>query len=441
MKARQPGQAGTFLMFVAAGAVTALGIYMATSGVASYKAAAVERRWAETLGEHDEILERYPTTEANAVALELERLTAGLGVTTAPRFSNRAEPAADREAAYDAVHRDLGAWTRAELGQRRRALAPAPRSLLAFLAARASELEAVRRHLERGIAPRWEMDLRSPHAAPVPNLLGHLKLARLLVADALIRIRDGDDATAGRDLEAAWTLLQSVADSPMLICQLIAVVEAREIAGAVRQMERPAAAWRARLTEHDFRGAFTTALKFEGWVWTQIRDLNDFAGFTVLASRVLSAVAKPYVQYCLAEVSDDYRSRVANLEKLQAICDYDLASQHASLQVEVPRWNLVGGLVNPQVGDALDRLARLELDLELTVRLLDLEQARRDAGGVWPDSLPGGDASTACPRDRWVYEVAGDGLMTLAFERETRWPKIHGTLPNGFTIGPLRPLH
>ncbi len=428
-------------MFVAASGVTVLGIYMATSGVASFKTATVERRWAETLGEHDEILERYRTmTEADAVALELERLTAALGVKTTPRWSSRAVPAAERESAYDAVHKELGVWTKAQLSQTRRALAPAPRSVLAFLAARRSEFEAVRRHLERGTAPRWEMDLRTPYAAPIPNLSGHLNLARLLVADALIRIRDGDDGTAGRDLEAAWTLLQSVADSPILICQLIAVVEAREIAGALRQIERPAAVWQARLTEHDFRGAFTTALKFEGWVWTRIRGLNDFAGFTVLASRVLSAVAKPYVQYCLAEVSDDYRARVANLEKLEAIYDYDLASQHASLQVEVPRWNLVGGLVNPQIGDALDRLARLELDLELTVRLLDLEQARRDAGGVWPDSLPGGDASTACPRDRWVYEVAGDGSMTLALERETRWPKRHGGLPTRFTLPGVRIL-
>ena len=46
----------------------------------------------------------------------------------------------------------------------------------------------------------------------------------------------------------------------------------------------------------------------------------------------------------------------------------------------------------------LERVARLELDLELTGKLLQARQWRAANGGQWPLALPEIGPSAACPR-------------------------------------------
>ena len=86
--------------------------------------------------------------------------------------------------------------------------------------------------------------------------------------------------------------------------------------------------------------------------------------------------------------------------------------------------------VLPRFGDAMSRLARLELDLELTARLLEL----RAAGGDWPDD---DRPSRVCPEERWVVSAAADGRRTLALSRDVDWPDLRGArLPTSLSVGP-----
>jgi hypothetical protein len=281
------------------------------------------------------------------------------------------------------------------------------------------------------------MHLERVAEAPIPNLLGHLELQRTLVADALAAIDAGDRRRALDDLEAAWRLMSALRDDPFILTQLIVLVDARLVAGALRQIEEAPPVWRERLAGHDFRAGVTEALQYEGWYWTQIDESEDLTSLRGVGAKLLYSVAEPYFRYCLVDVSDTFRERLANLERASALCDYDLASRRADLQVPVPRWNVLGDLVVPDLGGALDRLARLELDVELTRRLLELEEARRAAGGEWPASLPGGEVSSACPKDRWDYELSPEGGMTLAFHREISWEGVKGPrLPTRFSVAP-----
>jgi hypothetical protein len=429
-------RSGAILIVLSAVLAIVIGLFVILAGVASYKVSRVERRWAESWGTQEEILQRYPATDADADALELERLTAPLGIDTATRSAEgRTRPDKDKATANAEFRHHLGPWSSAQLERGRRAIDPPPAEVLAYLQSHEPQLEAIRKHLTRGVVPRWEMHLEDGVEAPIRNLLGHINLQKFLVGDALVKAYLGDNVTAQRDLEAGWTLLQSLRGDPFLISQLIAVADARLITGALRPMEISPAIWRERMFEHDFRESFTNALKYEGWYWTRIEDASAYAGLSGVAQRVMINVAKPYFKLCMADVSDVYRERLENLDEVTAICDYDLSSRQADLEIPIPRWNVLGGLVVPNLGSALDRLARLEVDLELTARLLDLEQRRLDDEGSWPDSLPDGERSIACPKDRWIYDITDDGTMTLALARELTWSELRGhKLPTEFTI-------
>ena len=87
--------------------------------------------------------------------------------------------------------------------------------------------------------------------------------------------------------------------------------------------------------------------------------------------------------------------------------------------------------------DPLHRVARLELDFELTRKLIELEAARRGNAGRWTAAVPGVEDSEACPHDLWVYGVEPDGSMSIALSREVSWPDPRGlVLPTRFTAGP-----
>jgi hypothetical protein len=424
------------LTIVSAVLAVVVGLFVILAAVASYKSAKVERRWAATLGSWDEILERHPSTEADGNALELERLSARLGIDTATRtYEGRARPSAEQTAEIRVVRRAMDTYRQRLLERTRREPEPPPAQVAAFLDAHEDDLAAIRRLLSEGHVPTWEMHLESFGAAPIPNLLGHIYLQKLLITDALAKTADGDRQRALRDLEASWTLMQSLWESPILISQLITLVDARMLLGALRQVEDVPQRWHDGLAGHDFRRSFTNALKYEALYWTKLDGTAEYTSLTGIANKLINSVAGPYVKYCLADVSNDLRERLENLDAVRAICDYDLSARQASLDVPIPRWNFIGGIVVPSLGGALDRLARLELDLELTLKLIDLDRARRANRGTWPRALPGGDVSTACPKDRWVYNVSPDREMTLAFNRELSWPDLKGPrLPTRFTV-------
>jgi len=432
----EKSRGATFLTFAAGVVAVCVALFVILAGVASYKSASVERSWAATLGGWNDLLERHPAAEADARALQLERLSAELGIDTATRsYEGRAHPDARRKEKLAAVQRELSDYREAVRRQPRRRLVATTRAVSAFLKTSEPELAAIRRHLGAGV-PRWEMHLERISGAPIPNLRGHLELQRLLIADALAKAAEGDRARAFQDLEASWALMLSISDSPMVIGQMIVVSDAELLVGALRQIDDVPESWRERLAGQDFRRALTAALGYEGLYWTRIFDTAEpTGGLGGVAHRFLGKIAEPYYRFCLADLSDEFRRRLGNLEGVPAICDYDLSAYQADLDLSVPRWNVIGGLVVPTLGGTLSRLARLELDRELTLELIELERARRKNGGAWPDALPGGDRSEACPRDRWSYEVAADGAMTLAFGREPEWPMLTGPqLPLRFTI-------
>jgi len=431
------GRTGTALTLVAAVAAATVAFFLIAAAIASYKTSGVRRKWERTLGTREEILARYPATEADSRALELERLVAELGIDLATRhYEERAHPTNARTAEFGSVKADLGYYYKNVIERAHRGAVAPPANVAGFLRNHAEDLEAVRHHLiERGV-PVWEMDLRRAHAVPIPNLIGHIDLQKLLVTDALAALANGDREIALADLEAGWVLMQALSDSPFLISQLISMSDARLIVGTLRQIEGAPLPWHDRLTGHDFRRGMIEALKFEGWHWTQVGGPWEVDGVEWWGGKLLGSVAEPYVRFCLAHTSDDYRERVTNLEAVGAICDHDLSARRADLNLSIPDWNLIAGLVVPSFGGIHRRIAQLELDLELTVKLIELEEDRRANGGAWPDAPQGVADSRACPGDRWIYEVSPEGEMTLTFSREISWPDLRGPrLPTRFEEG------
>lgn len=416
-------------------AVLVLAVFVTLRVIFDQKHALVVRSWEQRVGSPEDLLERYPARSANASALRVEELGAALGIDMAPRWAqDRARPTDAQRLAFRGILPH--AYLNTQIERADPAIDEPPADLVEFLDAHSRTLDALRGQLVTAEPPRWEFALRAGNIGEIaiPNLLGHINMQKLLLTDALVRGRAGDRRGALRSVEASWRLGSAIDGDPVLITQLIAITGARLRCGVLRKLRDVPEVWRDRLLALDYRGPFFDAMTLEGWQLLQLADSQPMevaqSGveqpvlFNGILNSALGWLGEPYVRACVADVLDDYQRYLARLAKLDYWCDRNLS---AAIPLGTAWWNRLGALFGG-VPDAPSRLARLELDQELTGLVL----ASRN-GDADPREVP----SRACPQDRWIRRLDAAGTLTIELSRSVEWPERSGAvLPTRFTIGP-----
>jgi hypothetical protein len=364
---------------------------------------------------------KFPSGGASPAAVEAEELAHPLGVDLTPRRSERWEkPPIDPSRIPQFFRKTLGRWVDAQVTRDRRGIEPAPPEAAEFLDRHRSEIVTLAGHLVASDDLRWEQDVDLWMDAPMPNLLGLMELQRVLHADALHRLQAGDREAALRSLEGTWRLGSTLRARPELISQLIATALTRVQLGVLRQIDDVPAAWSERLETLDVRTPFVDSLRVEGWIAGRANPSTlQYETEGNVLRKVAVHVFAPYVEYCFAEASDRMRTRAERLADLPWLCDGSLELRGVPTELRLPPWNLLGAMADHDVGGSIERVARLELDVEMTVKVLALDRVRR-ATGRWPTDVAGIGSSRVCPHDRWIYEVTADGA-TLRFPRELAW--------------------
>lgn len=416
------------LVTVVVGLVVVLILLYSIGGVfADRKRSRMLGAWADTLGSFERFLERYPEREANESALRVEELSAALGIDLAPRGAeDRPRPAGAAAESYKQAKRAVNDYADDQLESATSSVGPPPEAAVLFLREQTETLGALRRQLTEAEAPRWALRLSDPYGTPLPNLIGHSNLQRLLLADALYRASAGDHPGALTTLDGSWRLNSSLRETPILMAQLIALGIARQQLGALRRIEGVPRSWRDRIHEHDYRAAVFKALQLEGWDWFHALDPKSVEESDTIRPSLLHSITRPYVSLCVTGVGDEWRRRLVQLSEVGSYCDRDLAAAAIDLELKPPAWNLLGRITFGSLDDVPRRVARYELDLEMTAKLLDLQRAREELGGRWPESLPGIEHSRICPDDSWLYEAVPGGEASLAFSRDVEWTGLRG---------------
>lgn len=380
-----------------------------------------------------EVLERFPTRGANRSALELEKIAASIGIdlVPVPRRDREGRPE-EAKRAFEEAKPALLDYLFSQLARPDAGVGVPPPSVAAFLRGQEESLAALRSRLALGDLPTWERDLEKLREAPIPNLLGHINLQRLLLTDALVRASRGDEFGALADLEASWTLNAAIREEPTLITQLIAVAVVRMQAGTLRRLRVVPPEWRLRLFEHDYRDSVMNALWLEGWMWKQPGSWSLPQG-EGLHMKIGEWLSRPYVRLCGSDASTRWERHLAELSAVAALCDADLGRYEERLVDSIPWWNRLATHTTGSLLHSLDRVARLELDLELTERILSRKGTPRPPGRRL-------EPSRACPSLRWIDEAREDSTFSIALDGERTWPGQTGLiLPNRYEETPTGP--
>lgn len=326
-------------------AIATLAVSSAVASIAANAAweRAGTRPWPANLGSLQDFESNYPKRDPSADALRLVELARPLGIDFTTRNAQQREP-----------HVAIATFVHAE--QERGVVAIGePLALVAeFMTKQAAPIDAMRDHILQSREIAWAMDLDRKFDAPLPNLLAHLQVARLLATRAHLRARS-NDAGAWEDLRAVSVLENHLHQRPELLSQLIALSLARTVNATAWKMPLPAPAWLADLRAVDRRRLMLRGLQHDAWLmWRHMPE---------------SSWSRAYLRASTGSMASHQRETAFGLAS-QTRCGFDGKAYFEQRMNALPSWNTVGRIATPNLGAVWSRTMRYEAEQEATANAL-----------------------------------------------------------------------
>jgi hypothetical protein len=345
---------------------------------------------------------QFPKSEASPAALEIERLAARIGIEITPNEKpdvppderapadkaeefkltigkERSRPSEELKRSFQETYSAASQFLDRELRISDDRIGAPPMRLVRYLTDNEDGIAAIESVLLREPEIRWEMDVRIYPNGPLPNLMGFMRLQRLLAARALVKARAGETDAALRTLDAGWRLNEVLSSRPELISQLIVVAAAKIHVGVLRKLDSPAYGWVDRLRSRRFFSAYLTAFQSEAWANPDVQDLTGEAG---TFGRILRDVAeelsgRDVCSWTTESLKETWTRAVRGQSRDEA--------SFANIAV-------------PNLLDTFERWRRFLVDAELTALVLDARAERAASRRrAWPARLTGIGAGV-CPR-------------------------------------------
>src|SRR5437879_1791411 len=220
---------------------------------AALRAPGAEADWRKEFGDPDRTLAAFPSHEDSENAVRLIELARAVGIDPARHKGQQSSGGESGD--KQALSRAISSYDEAELTRPGGKIEPPPDAVRAFLETRDREIGDVVSFLSTSEPPAWKVDVLLGYEAPIPNLLGILRIQRLLVAQALNRAQLGRENEDEQVFQASWNRNASLRTRPDAISQLIAIAIARMQAGLARRVPLAPAPLPEPHGDHDYRAS------------------------------------------------------------------------------------------------------------------------------------------------------------------------------------------
>jgi|CXWL01.1.fsa_nt_gi hypothetical protein len=369
---------------------------------------ALEASWRQRLGGQS-FLERFPQTEDNETALELERLGTGIGLPMAPSDEpGRPQPTPDDAAAFAAIEESLAIVFEDARATLDGAPPPVPEDLRAFLDTARPTLDRIVARVVVGPLPVWRSNLAAGRARPLPSYTGVQAVTDLLLAEALVSFEAAQNQRGERLLDSSWRLTMGVVERPELFSQLTAEDMMKHEIVILRARPQVAEPWPTRLNGLDLSSRRILAIEGEAFASYQEGHSSEST-----KGRRESPLGRWFQR--------DWARRCHRMvEEAQAIPIQDFHPvAFVGPQIDkLPRWNLEALRLVTELWDPWPGGAHVDLAAELTV-LADRERQRLATGD---SGAPSPRQPSRFPGLGWLYEPISDGTR-IRLDGTFRFPR------------------
>jgi hypothetical protein len=370
-------------------------------------------------GRLDAILGVFPKSLPTASALALETEARQIGIDLEPRTTDAKRVPPPAEPAWKAIEDETKKYIAARLSMTVRAPVPAPPAVAAFLSTNSLSIGRIEELSESDPAPQWQIDLSKGLDRPLPNLPGHVRIVRLLVASALHHDSQNDAAAAWRDLHAASRLPDGLFRRPEATSQVTAVNEATMVTGAMRHLSGLPPQWASQWPSDDLRARLNDAATVDAWTMYRHFDtpvttdlFHPLGGRRkpTLYWRVLSFILSPYLRASAANTAMAHRKLLREVTSLPACTQVINRTPPSQL---VPAWNVMGRAVlgAGTLESLYQRMHLLLAQIDGTDLILEARRIRQSSG-EWPAAAPKGPSRCSTPMWAYARTEANELLVT-----------------------------
>lgn len=404
--------------------------------------------------ELNQFSQRFPKTEANSSAIQLDELITLLGLQTLGSNHDHALPSeADRQS-YEAIRQPLREYLNAQIIRPNDHIDELPESIRQYFKVHAIDLSAIRDHLLRNEVPRWEsvdfqQTLTPLFTQPVFTVL--IDLQNLLLIDTLQTNRLGQFQQTLDNLTASWKLNQSLYKHPRLIPFLVALTISNKQTGVLRKINRLPPTWQPQIPDRDMQKSLLTVSEAEAFVSAELLRTYSLQGENFWQSinsvyqdlraddgRIWeqSPLAKfqqifqqPYFRLVAAHQRSTLRRLALDLSS-QNICALD---NRTWLKKNAGSWWY--SLGEPEATlNQWQKAYRNLINRELTRKVLQVKALVAQSGQA-PQTIPGFEQSTVCSNLRWKYQFSTDGTMSISLQSPPQWLVTRtGDLPSYYQL-------
>lgn len=311
-------------------------------------------------------------------------------------------PGASNEDTRALSQAGVGAWLEGQLQIPDESIAHAPEALRRYLDERREALAEIVTALERQ-PPEWgKVDPNPDGTLPFPELLPSIRLQKVLLAAALVALRDGSEEEAGRLLEASWSLGRPAATSPLMIGQMVTIAASRWQAGFLRKMKEPSLSWMDRLGSSESWRGMLDGIAGEAALASERADPAASDPFSELSRKAPKATAEALRRLSPCETARLEEKAAFRLVEREMM----LTSQASGAEIR----EIYRDMWIPTVLGALRRAAWLAVEQELTLTILQLKLEKNgDPAGKWPSKLAN-PVSAVCPDATYEYRSDESGM-------------------------------
>jgi hypothetical protein len=409
------------LMWLGFGVATAVALGWVGLEVAANQAE------AQMNAQADAVLKRYPKTQSNAIAQDLNRILGDLGTYPVGAMTR----AGSTPTYFPPISSEIKIYFEKQQRKPSGSFDPLPQDMQAYLKQHRAALAKAQTLLLKSERPVWGMDVDAMSNPDfiLYNFLGVWQLHQLMLLQAVAAEQSNQSTEVENTLAAAWNLRQAMAQFPG--GKMWDNTIAQRQLSLMRYFKRLSPQWQQRIVDVSKQNqVFDEARLFALTAYRRnaLDIRKDSAGFVRRVEQAFLTDLPPLPANYLRWANADYFGRLTR--HYDAIASQNFCAETAKLSV--PQWNALHWF---ELGTPTIQRATA-LESEYTRKVLEAKAIAAQQG-KWPASLPD-PKSKACTGALWQYSVTADGTMNLTLVNpepliEARTDVISSIRPSSYT--------
>ena len=375
----------------------------------------INRDYQEIVQEMSRFIKKYQYS-VNQTALKINQTAAlELGIHLMDEPNQESSTSEDEFEESNSINEQLSNFIEDFKTKPRKINEKIPQKLSSYLAKKQIAIKKIRNLFLTNEIPLWVIDInlikRGDPSEPLPTFLSAVNLSNIFLLDAIDKYQKGDSQAMLNSLEASWRISKSLQKQPMLISQLVTIINYKKQLQVMRQMNNLPSHWQQRLISLDLRKSMIDGLNAEAFYFFSVVDRD--ANFSDTISKKTKMIRRWFaidsyrINQEILQLLNQQKNNACNINSAELTKKYFKKKGYTINNFELEYYNVP---FIPQI----EKAYHLMLEAEMTQKVLQIKDNNHQIINVNLNS-------NVCPSRNWVYTKLPNNKWSISLNKQPNW--------------------